>query len=59
MRSYLASQVAEKKAREQNDKENINQQAEMWSLDKQNWDLEEKRLKERINKINADNAAFL
>jgi len=31
----------------------------MWSLDKQNWDLEEKRLKDRINKINADNAAFL
>jgi len=31
----------------------------MWDIDKQNYDIEEKRLKERINKINADNAQFL
>lgn len=31
----------------------------MWDLDKQNYDMEEKRLKERINKINSDNQQFL
>ena len=42
----------EKAEREKGDKANIDQQAKMWSLDKQNYDEEEKRLKERINKIN-------
>jgi len=28
----------------------------MWDLDKKNYDDEERRLKERISKINADNA---
>ena len=59
MRAFLADQVRDKQNREKADKENINQQAQMWSLDKQNWELEEKRLKERINKIQMDNAAFL
>lgn len=31
----------------------------MWQLDKQNYDEEEKRLKERINKINKDNSEYL
>jgi len=31
----------------------------MWSLDKQNYDEEEKRLKSRINNINKDNATYL
>lgn len=44
--------MAEKKNREMNDKENINQQAEMWDIDKKNYEQEEKRLRERINKIN-------
>ena len=51
MRSFLADQVREKQARERADKENIGQQAQMWNLDKQNWELEEKRLKEKMNKI--------
>jgi hypothetical protein len=51
--------MAEKKEREANDKENINQQAQMWNLDKQNYEEEEKRLRNRINRINADNASFL
>jgi len=55
----LAAQVQEKAARERNDKENIDQQAKMWELDKQNYDEEEKRLKERINKINKDNSSYL
>ena len=49
----------EKENRERNDKDNINQQAEMWSLDKENYEVEEKRLKDRISRINADNAQFL
>ena len=59
MRAFLAEQVKEKAARERADKENISQQAKMWNLDKQNWELEEKRLKEKMNKIQMDNAAFL
>ena len=31
----------------------------MWNLDKQNYELEEKRMKDRINKINSDNASYL
>jgi len=31
----------------------------MWDMDKQNYELEEKRLKDKISQINADNAAFL
>ena len=52
MRYFLAKQVQEKEDREKNDKDNINQQAEMWNLDKENYDIEEKRLRDRINKIN-------
>lgn len=59
MRDFLAKQVAEKRDRELNDKENINQQAQMWHLDKQNYEEEEKRLRDRIGRINKDNADFL
>jgi len=31
----------------------------MWNMDKENYELEEKRLKERISRINHDNAQFL
>lgn len=31
----------------------------MWSVDKKNFEEEEKRLKDRIDKINKDNANFL
>lgn len=48
--------MVEKVEREKADKDNINQQARMWDLDKKNYDEEEKRLKERIDKINTDNA---
>ena len=59
MRSFLDRQIEEKKARENHDKANINQQATMWTLDKRNYDEEEKRLKSRMSKINQDNADFL
>jgi len=55
MRDFLALQMQEKKAREEADKANIDQQATMWNLDKRNYDDEEKRLKDRIGKINQDN----
>jgi uncharacterized membrane protein YfhO len=59
MRTFLSQQVNEKVNREKNDKENIDQQARMWELDKKNYEEEEKRLKERINKINKDNSQYL
>lgn len=31
----------------------------MWQLDKKNYEEEEKRLKDRINKINKDNSEYL
>lgn len=31
----------------------------MWDIDKKNYEEEEKRLKQRINQINQDNADFL
>ena len=51
--------MAEKKAREDEDKANIDQQAMMWAQDKRNYDEEENRLKDRINRINKDNAGYL
>lgn len=59
MREFLAQQVQEKASREKQDKENIDQQAKMWELDKKNYEEEEKRLRERINKINKDNCDYL
>ena len=59
MRYFLAQQMAEKKAREDDDKANIDQQARMWEQDKTNYDEEERRLKQRISKINKDNADYL
>jgi hypothetical protein len=52
MREFLARQMAEKRDREKNDKENINQQAQMWNIDKKNYEEEEKRLRDRISRIN-------
>ena len=59
MRVFLAQQVEEKKKREHDEKSNIDQQAQIWNTDKQNWDAEENRLKNRINQINLDNQNYL
>ena len=59
MRVFLAQQVEEKKKRENDEKSNIDQQAQIWNLDKQNWDAEENRLKSRISQINNDNQNYL
>jgi hypothetical protein len=47
--------MAEKQRRENDEKSNIDMQAKMWETDKHNWEEEERRLKNRINKINRDN----
>jgi hypothetical protein len=59
MRAFLAQQMNEKAERERIDKENIDQQAKMWELDKKNYEEEERRLRERISKINKDNSEYL
>ena len=59
MRVFLAQQVEEKKKRENDEKSNIDQQAQIWNVDKQNWDAEEGRLKNRITQINHDNQNYL
>lgn len=59
MRVFLAQQVEEKKKRENDEKSNIDQQAQIWNVDKKNWDAEESRLKNRITQINLDNQNYL
>jgi len=55
MRYFLAQQMEEKQRRENDEKSNIDMQARMWATDKENYEEEEKRLKNRICKINRDN----
>ena len=59
MRALLAKQMEEKERREQRMKGNIDEQAVIWARDKENYEFEEKRLAEKIKKINEENAAFL
>ena len=59
MRSFLRSQMNAKKERENDERRNIDEQAMMWRTDKENYEEEERRVKERINKINRDNQQFL
>ena len=49
----------EKRKRENDEKYNIDIQAHMWQTDKQNWEEEDKRLKQRIKQINHDNQSYL
>lgn len=59
MRNFLKSQMNAKKDRENDERKNIDEQASMWRTDKENYEEEERRVKERINKINRDNQQFL
>lgn len=59
MRDFLAKQMNEKKHRETMEKALNDEQAVMWKQDFQNYSEEERRLNEKINKINKDNADFL
>lgn len=51
--------MEEKKKREQDEKSNIDMQARMWATDKENWEEEERRLKNRIRGINRENQDYL
>ena len=59
MRALLGKQMDEKRAREASDKADNDQQAEIWRKDKENYELEEKRLTDKIKLINLDNQSFL
>ena len=59
MRRFLAKQMNEKKGRENMDKALNDEQAGMWKQDKINYEEEERRLNEKIKKINIDNEGFL
>jgi len=59
MREYLYRQMNEKRDRESNDKALNDEQAVMWRKDKDLFEVEEKRLHDKIKGINADNASFL
>lgn len=59
MRDFLYKQMDEKKNREQMEKALNDEQAVMWHQDKQNYEEEERRLNDKIKKINKDNESFL
>lgn len=59
MRDFLAKQMEEKQHRERMEKALNDEQATMWKADYSNYSEEERRLMEKINKINKDNAEFL
>ena len=59
MRALLAQQMREKQARERAEKALNDEQATIWKTDKENYELEEKRLAEKIQGINKDNQDFL
>lgn len=55
MRDYLAKQMEEKRRREMSEKALNDEQANMWNADLKNYTEEERRLHEKIQKINRDN----
>ena len=59
MRDFLAKQMEEKKHRENMEKALNDEQAVMWKQDHSNYTEEERRLHDKINKINKENADFL
>lgn len=59
MRDFLNKQMQEKKGREHLEKNLNDEQAYMWKQDQSNYHEEEKRLNNKINQINKENAEFL
>ena len=55
----LAKQQREKRQRALEEKKDRDQQAVMWQKERTIWKEEEKRLQEKIAKINGDTKAFL
>ena len=59
MREFLNKQMEEKKHRENLEKALNDEQANMWRVDLRNYTEEERRLGDKISKINKENADFL
>ena len=59
MRQLLFKQMEEKKRRDAAAKAHTNEQAVLWSRDKQNYEQEENRLQQKIKAIKVENAEFL
>mmetsp|Transcript_7280 Transcript_7280/g.5561 ORF Transcript_7280/g.5561 Transcript_7280/m.5561 type:complete len:115 (-) Transcript_7280:109-453(-) len=59
MAHFLFKQMGEKKTREQMEKALNDEQAFMWDQDKKNYEEEERRLNDKIKKINKENEEFL
>lgn len=59
MRDFLRKQLEEKKDRERMEKLLNDEQAQMWTQDKKNYEQEEYRLQNKIKQINQENARFL
>ena len=55
MRKLLGQQMDEKRAREAAEKALNDEQAVIWKKDKENYELEEQRLQNKIKAINKDN----
>ena len=55
MRSLLSKQMDEKRQREAAEKALNDEQAQIWRKDKENYELEEKRLQSKIKDINREN----
>ena len=55
----LSQQMNEKRMREAAEKALNDEQAVIWKKDKENYELEERRLQDKINAINKDNQSFL
>lgn len=59
MKDFLFKQHQEKRDREAAEKALNDEQAVMWKEDKKNYEVEEKRLQDKIKNINMENAQFL
>lgn len=59
MRDLLGRQMQEKRDREMAEKAHNDEQAFIWRRDKENYEEEERRLKNKIAAINQENCEFL
>lgn len=59
MRDLLSRQMQEKREREMAEKAHNDEQAFIWRRDKENYEEEERRLKNKIAAINQENCEFL
>lgn len=55
----LSKQQTDKKSKEKEHKDDINQQAQMWQKDRDIWKVEEERIQKKIYQINKETQQFL